>query len=83
MTGPDCRVTEHYQNAAGMPVDTPVGACADNGDAAPCWKLTGKLPVCAHAGMRVMPDPAVPTPGSETFSYDCAPCTPLGGSCYQ
>jgi len=83
MTGPDCTVTEHYQNAAGMAVDTPIPACADNGNTAPCWKLTGKLPACAHGGLRAMPDPAAPDPFSVTYTYDCAPCSPLGGSCYQ
>jgi len=81
-TGPDCKVTAHYQNENGMLVDKDVPACADSGDVGPCWKLHDDLPACPHAALRVMPDPNEPTLGSEAFRYDCAKCVP-GRACYD
>jgi len=82
LSGPDCKVTEHYVDGNGASVDTDVPSCADNGNAGPCWKLQRMQAACAHPALRITPDPAVPNPGSETFSYDCARCGP-SNSCYD
>ncbi len=81
-TGPDCKVTEHYQDENGMLVDQELPACADNGDVGPCWKLRYELAACLHPALRFTPDPNVPPNGSETFTYDCARCVP-GRTCYD
>jgi hypothetical protein len=78
-TAVDCKVTEHYSDLNGTPVDKEIPSCADNGSTAPCWKLQGGLPACVHQAIRIMPDPDVPQSGSETFTYDCAKCVPGGG----
>jgi hypothetical protein len=36
---PDCTVVDHTINAQGLPVDTPLASCVDNGNQAPCWSL--------------------------------------------
>ena len=59
-TGPDCKVTEHYQNENGMLVDKDVPSCADSGDVGPCWNLRQDLPACLHPALRIRPDPNEP-----------------------
>lgn len=80
-TEPDCKVTEHYVDANGTPIDKQIAYCSGNATPAPCWRLL-PAPVCAHRALRVMPDPDVPQAGSETFTYDCAQCVP-GPGCYN
>jgi len=81
-TEPDCKVTEHFVDANGTPVDKQLPYCSGDATPAPCWQLLAQPAVCAYRALKVKPDPGVPQAGGETFRYDCAPCVP-GASCYQ
>jgi hypothetical protein len=80
---PDCRVTAHNSDGLGGFIDKPVPACADNGNAAPCWQLV-KTPMCGAASvLDISPDPSLPATASGTVSYSCAKCPSADGlGCY-
>jgi hypothetical protein len=63
---PDCTVIDHTYNDQQMELDTPVAACSDTNNAAPCWTLTT--------------DPACPNGSLMKFTRTGTPATDLNSS---
>jgi len=74
---PDCNVTRHVATGTGGVTDNVVPSCADNGDVAPCWRLT-TLPggVCSGQVLDVSIDPNVSATTAANITVSCALCDP-------
>jgi hypothetical protein len=76
---PDCTVIDRLPRASGAPLDTPVPACAGNGNIAPCWSLRAPFASesCA-AGEQVLQIDrgGVMSPDELLVLVKCATCAP-------
>jgi hypothetical protein len=75
---PDCTVVSHTSDGLGGSVDSTVPACADNGGAAPCWRLTTGMCGGNQNGqvVDVSVDMNLPTTTSQQATVNCALCIP-------
>ena len=74
-TRPDCSVTDHSFNDQNMEIDTPVSACSDNNNTAPCWSLAAD-PACPNGSLMSFKRPAGPPPTDLNSSVECSVCIP-------
>jgi hypothetical protein len=74
---PDCSVIDKSFDDAGNPVNTPVPACADNNNTAPCWQLTQDAMNCPNAQvLSVMRPTGMMPPSGLSSAISCSVCIP-------
>jgi hypothetical protein len=82
---PDCTVIDHTFSDQGIKIDTPLAACADNGNTAPCWALAVDAK-CPGAHIMTFNRPAGLPPASDLNSsvacsvLVCPPPAPPGST---
>jgi hypothetical protein len=67
-----CTFVDHVESSQGLQIDTPLPACADDGNAVPCWKLTTS--VTCTTGSLVQVNRVGTQPSSLTTTATCDVC---------
>ena len=73
---PECQVTDRYINDQNVTVQTPVAACADNGNTPPCWAVVDDPENCGgDKTLNVNRGTAMP-PNDLSTDVSCVLCAP-------
>jgi hypothetical protein len=75
---PICAVNDRYTDTVtGKVIQTPLSACAENGNSAPCWSLGADATQCstAQAQLLTITRPAGALPSSLDTDVSCSLCT--------
>jgi hypothetical protein len=72
---PDCTVVDHAVGDGGAPFDTPIPACADSGDVAPCWTLARAAACPSGKLLTFRAQPGAPATTGAHSSVQCYTCT--------
>jgi hypothetical protein len=70
---PDCAFVDHTFSDQGVLIDTPLPACAQNGNAPPCWTLEASGTQCGAGQQVQFHRPAGPAPNLQTTAT-CQAC---------
>jgi hypothetical protein len=73
---PECQVTDRFVNDQNVTVESPVPACADNGNNPPCWSIVDDTDNCPGAKtLNVNRGTAMP-PNGLSSDVSCVLCIP-------
>jgi hypothetical protein len=73
---PECQVTDHYINDQNVAVETPLPACAGNGNSPPCWSIVDDAMNCAGAKTLAVNRGTLMPPSGLSTNVSCVLCIP-------
>jgi hypothetical protein len=73
---PDCVVFHRLPRVGTSPLDTPVSACAESGNAPPCWSLSASAMCAAGESQLIVNHGGAAVPEGLLLVVKCETCTP-------